>query len=178
MAKKKPGKYDHIIPKLPRYEPTDAEELSRQDSINALKDEITDRTPVKLAALYAEMRKEKDELKEQLSVVELTVEALEQLLIASQEKGEPGWGLYGANEKTIRLPSGASIRTEAGIYAKVIDKEKFRLWCIANDYENQLQLWPSVMAAVTKERLLAGEPEPDGVEATGTTSLKFSKGGE
>jgi len=40
-----------------------------------------------------------------------------------------------------------------------------------NGYERQLQLHASTMNAIVKERLIAGEAEPDGCEAFARTKI-------
>lgn len=44
-------------------------------------------------------------------------------------------------------------------------------------YERQLQLWPSTMNGVVKERLLTGEELPDGTEAFSYTKVVLVKAG-
>lgn len=41
--------------------------------------------------------------------------------------------------------------------------------------EKKLQLWPSTMNAIAKERTFAGAPPPDGVEVYARTTVKFRK---
>lgn len=53
------------------------------------------------------------------------------------------------------------------------NKDRFREWCIENGLGHKLQLWPTTMASITKERLLAGDTEPDGVKATNKPKLTF-----
>jgi hypothetical protein len=42
--------------------------------------------------------------------------------------------------------------------------------------EKKLQLWPSTMNAIAKERCQAGVPPPDGVSVYARTTVKFRKG--
>jgi hypothetical protein len=172
-AKTKPGKYDAILPSL---RPAPPQDLSRQEKIEKIKEEellaikeedgvygITN--PTSLADRYIVLRDLEEKLKEELSAVTLQLDAYEQMLADSQETNVGGWGEYGVNEKALRLPDGTTIRVDREPYGQVKDKEAFRVWCIANGYERQLQLWPSTMNAIVKERLLVGQPEPDGCES-------------
>jgi hypothetical protein len=110
-----------------------------------------------------------------LAEAQKRVTAYEQLLADSHDKDETGWGQYGASDNTVKLQSGQSVSVQHEPTAKVEDPEKFRLWCIANGYENALRLWPSTTNAITKERLVAGKPEPDGVKAYVYTKIVLRK---
>lgn len=76
---------------------------------------------------------------------------------------------------SLRLASGASVSKYDEPVAKVVDKEAFRQWCIENGYERQLRLWPSTTTTIAKERTLAGEAPPDGVEVTVRTIVRLNK---
>lgn len=177
MPRKDEGKYAAVLAdrNLPRLPPADA---SYQAKVDQLKTFIVDRQAVQLADNYIKWRREKARIEEMLSAANLQLAAYEQLLEDSQERGAAGWGDYGVKENALRLPSGATVRVQREPYGKVVDKEAFRQWCIANGYANQLQLWPSTMNGIVKERLLAGEREPDGTEAYSYTKIVLVKGGE
>lgn len=175
MARAKPGKYDLVLPGLKPLPPSD---LEWQAKVEAVKIKLTNRDPVALATRYIELREQKDTLKAALQLVELQVEAHEQLLIASEDASEYAWGRYGVKPNALRLEAGHTIRVQPEPYGRVEDKEKFRLWCIANGYERQLQLWPSTMNTIIKERLLAGDPEPDGTQAYAYYKVVLVKKGE
>jgi hypothetical protein len=169
------GKYDAVLPGLPKLPPSD---LDRQEKIEQAKREITNRDAVALADGYIKLRAVKDEYNEVLSTINLRIEAYEQLLAESQEAKAEGWGRYGVKENALRLPTGDTVRIQLEPYGKVVDKDTFREWCLEHGYGNQLQLWPSTMNAIVKERLLAGEPEPDGTEAYAYTKIVLVKKGE
>lgn len=107
----------------------------------------------------------------------LRIEAATQLLVASQDRGDEPWGKFGVKDNAIRLENGDTIRVHAEPYGQVKDKEAFRLWCIKNGYETQLQLWPATMNAIAKERRLNGDPDPDGVEVFRKEQVKFIPAG-
>jgi hypothetical protein len=167
------SKYDSILSRLSPAPPHD-----RQDDINEYKATVKDVTPVGLANAYILARTEKDLLELKLREVNLRVAALEQMLTASQDGREPGWGQYGVGLNSLRLASGDTIRIERAPYGQVVDREAYRQWCIKNGYERQLMLWPSRTNTIVKERLLAGEPEPDGVTAFSQVKVVFTPAGE
>lgn len=172
MAKRKPGIYDAVLPGLPEREPEDP---ARQVKVSMAKEEIKNRDPEAMAEQYVNLRKKADDLEDQLSVLNLLMEAYEQLLTASQKAKQPAWGRYGANPNALRLPDGNAVRIQPEPYANVKDKELFRQWCIRNGYENQLQLLWQTTNSITKERLIAGDPEPDGVQATVSFKVVWQK---
>lgn len=184
------GKYARIIPNL---QPLPPEDPSFQAKIEEVKKTVTDRDAYSLAESYAIFRKgsgpelTKDEITKLLvrlgkdgiqalaSRCEVYVRAYEQLLDDSQSQQADGWGKYGVKDNALRLPGGETIRIEKEPSGKVVDKEAFRLWCIENGYERQLQLHYQTMNTIIKERLLAGEAEPDGTEAYAYTKVKYVK---
>jgi hypothetical protein len=182
------GKYDSVIRDLPKLPPADG---TYQDRVDAFKATIENRDATALGRAYAHLRTGsgrtlgpteteqlvsdlgKDGLEALLSIVNLRIAAHEQLLVASQSEAAEGWGKFGVKSNALRLSTGDTVRVEHEPYGKVMDKEQFRLWCIANGYERSLQLWPSTMNAMVKERLLKGEEPPDGCEAFGLDKVKF-----
>ena len=165
------GKYDAVLPGLPKL----VELPAYQERVDQVKQTLVEVRVVELAAFYVSLREKKREIEEELGALNLQITACEQLLAASQEAGAEGWGLYGVKDNAIRLPNGDTVRVQLEPSGKVVDKEAFRLWCLANGYERELQLWPSTMNALVKERLLAGEPEPDGCEAYSYTKIVYTR---
>ena len=197
MAKKK-GKYVHVIDTLPRLANL---EPPQQDKIDNVKDQIYKAGPepptlvedinalltlfnkvaqgliccgkgqrwaTAFASGYGKVRFAKDAVKEMASQLEIIEEAYEQAGIEQFE-------VEGA--KAIIVPEG-TVKHEVEPYAQVEDKEKFRLWCIANGYERSLALpWPKTNST-TKELLHAGLPVPDGVKAFQKHKLKFTSNKE
>lgn len=145
------GKYDEVVLNLSKI-PT-----ARSERVVALmkKDEGLDAT--KLARLYASIRKERSDAEAVLSKVNERVEAISALLVGAYEA-------EGVSLVKV-LETGQSVGVEKAPYATVEDREVFRTWCIENGYERELKLAWQTTNAVTKERLLQGLPEPDGVKA-------------
>lgn len=170
---RKPGKYDAILPTLNELPP----DPDRQTAIEAVKKLITNRDPIAVSDQYIKLRNAKLELQKKLTEVELYIDAHEQILTSSQASGDHAWGRYGVRPNALRLASGDTIRIQKEPVGKVSDKEAYRLWCIDNGYERQLQLWPSTTNAIIKERLLKGEPEPDGTEAYFYNKIVYVKSG-
>jgi aconitase B len=160
------GKYAGVIDKLPRVLSTTPD---YQQRVNAVKAELL---PVyqhasAWARQYAELRASKKEAEEVVSGINLQIEAVSQLLIDQYEA---------EGFTKLTLADGSSVRVQIEPYAQVKDKEAFRLWCIANGYERSMALpWQSTNSIV-KEALLAGNPEPTGVEAVAHTKVMMMKG--
>jgi hypothetical protein len=170
------GKYTDVIAKA-GLKPAPIEDLGYQGKIDRLKADIRGActTAECLARNYASARALKDELAAQIGSVNDVLEAYQQLLVESHEAGEAGWGQYGARENALRLATGAVVRIDKEPVGKVVDKEQFRLWCVANGLEQSLQLWPSTMNAIAKERLLAGAAPPDGVDVHFWEKIVYTK---
>lgn len=222
MAAKKPGKYDHLLPKLPKTTGIDdsyqarvevektkfrkcatCKDLSAELQASCIVCKGTGRralVPDLLATLYAKQRAEKEIAELVLSQVNCELEALTQMLIASQENGEVGWGAYGAADNALRLTSGDGLRTQPEIYPVVFDKAAFRNWLIregmngsvdlmidaaqlnsmlfqlgSNKLTSKLTLPPKELSDMVKDRLLRGMPEPDGVKVFVKTKIVFSE---
>jgi hypothetical protein len=169
MAKSK-SKFASVLPGLTKPEP---EKTPYQERVEQVKAELATHPLTSLAEEYISLRKAKDELYEHEKALNLRIEACTQMLITSQESQEDGWGKYGVADNALRLPTGDTIRVKSEPSGVVKDKEAFRLWCIANGYETQLQLWPTTMNAIVKERCLEGEEPPAGTEIFRKDSLVF-----
>jgi len=123
-------------------------------------------TSPQLADAYAVLRRAKAELEEREKEINLWLEALNQL----------GCDAYETDDiSSLTLGDGSSVRSQPEVYAGVEDKERFRLWCIKNGYEKELSMQWATMNMLTKKRLEAGQPEPDGVKAWVKTKFVFQK---
>jgi hypothetical protein len=118
------------------------------------------------ASAYAETRVLLDTIGDWKSSAQLLVDVYESLMLDAYEA---------EGVASMRLENGASVSTTQEPYGKVVDKEAFRVWCIANGYEQSLQLWPASMNAIVKERTLAGEAPPAGVEVFAKTLVRLNK---
>ncbi len=151
------GKYDQVLAEKDLKSVLSV--TPRNERVQLLMDEIKKATPdlSDLAYEYAMSRKQKDELDGQLSVIQERLDALKYLLIPTFEEKELSSVKLAATGQTV------SIQREP--YARVTDKEAYRKWCIKNDMENEMSLPWQTTNALTKEALLQGLAEPDGVEA-------------
>lgn len=168
------GKYTGKVEQLPKLPANDEEDPRYQDKVDAeksrvMRDHFQDkppRTPA-LLELYITVREARDDLKSRLKGAQLTLTALEQL-VASRYETE--------GVTSVKLSTGDSVRTESAPHAVVEDPVAFTAWCRKDpDLATQLTLpWPRANA-LTKERLIAGEPEPPGVRAYNRTKVVLTK---
>jgi len=195
MAKRKPGKYDHLLAGLPAAPLED--DPKRQARIDTLKvvckhcgqpkhtaaespdahefESWQDLDAVKLVTDYAFIKFELDAKKEEAAELQIKLDALKQLLIASEDAGhDPAWGAYGANDNALNLPDGSNFRVNRELTGKIVDPEAFRLWCIANGYEKKLRLHDGTKEQIVAERALAAEPMPDGIELNSWAKVTFT----
>jgi len=169
VGRKELGKYAHL--NLPRIVST---EPSRQDKVDLKKLQILEKLPLNqqesasiFASYYAGVRREKDELKQQLAELNLEVEAAKQLLVEQYEAHDI---------ESLKLSNGDTVRIQIEPYLVVEMPGKFRLWCVRNGYEQSLQLPWSTANSVVKALLLKGKPEPDGTRAYMLSKAVFSAG--
>jgi hypothetical protein len=142
---------------------------ARVESVLALGKQLVGsrRDAAAFTAAYATTRIVVDTLGDLKSAAQLLLDAYERLMIEQMEV---------EGMRSLHLESGASVTTFEEPCGKVVDKAAFRQWCIDNGYAGQLQLWPSTMNAVVKERALNAEPAPDGVEVYAKTMVRLNRG--
>ncbi len=204
MAKRKPGKYDHLLPHLPKLPPSDLEyQMKVEDEKKRLRtclkcegrktrhevagDETiaipcdacagTGRRKLNgqaLAELYIVARADVETVAEAASRANLEMEAVSQLLIASQEAGDKDWGAFGASDRGLKLTNGDSIRTQPEIYPVPSDKAEFRKWCYDNGFTDKMELPVKPMTDEAKRRLLNGETEPKGLKIYVRTKIVYT----
>jgi hypothetical protein len=163
-----PGKYAHVIPGLPRELGT---EPAYQTKVNAAKAVIRSEPDFKLhasalAKRYLAIRREKDLMKEQLSEVDLRLTAVTQLL-ADQYEVE--------GTSSVKLEDDSSVSIVLEPHASVFDRDALRAWAIEQGLERSLALPPMTVIALTKERLLQGLSEPDGVKAAVRSKIVYRR---
>jgi hypothetical protein len=199
----RPTKYAHVVKNLPKFlgdepgrlellgkvrdeilattpEPANwniaAQMLSKMANVGGLIEEVLalgkqqigeKRSAAAFASAYATMRTVVDTVGDLKSAAQLLLDAYERMMVEQMET---------EGVRSLRLESGASVATFEEPYGKVVDKEVFRQWCVDNGYEKQLQLWPSTMNAVVKERTLNAEAPPDGTEVYAKTMVRLNRG--
>lgn len=163
------SKYANVISSLPRFTDTKPD---YQERVNVIKTEIRGAegfvfSSSSLAACYASVRADKEALQEELSSVQSRLTALEQLMTDQFEA-----------EGTARivLATGESVSVQVEPYAQVVDKDANRVWAIANGMERLLSLPWQTVNKLTKDAILAGESEPDGVTCYAKTKIVLRRG--
>ncbi len=122
-----------------------------------------------LANEYAIARYEKEKIQAELSKVQVKIDALAQLMEDQFEVEAT---------TSITLVTDDKVRLEPGIHPKIVEPEKFRLWCLADpDLSKKMMLHSSTTESLVRKLLLAGEPEPPGVEAYVWNKVVFTSGG-
>lgn len=166
---RKPGKYDAVIDQLPRLLGADPSYQDKVEAVQrAMKAEPGFRLhAVELARQYVALREEKKVVQAELSDVDLRLEAVSQMMAVQYE-------VEGVSTIVV---DGRPVRTRLEPYPQVVDKALFNAWCRADpDLAKLMTLMPQTMAKITKDRLLAGEPEPPGVKVYAKT--RFEMGSE
>lgn len=120
-----------------------------------------------IANAYRDMRQIKDAIRDVESGVNLLLEAYEQLIVEQYE-------IEGTT--SLKFPDGGSVAVQSKPAAKVVDRDKFRVWCILNGLERSLALHPSTTSSLVAARLLEGYPPPDGVEAVCRDTIVLRSG--
>lgn len=161
------SKYAKVIDSLPRLA---GEEPAYQDKVNAVKLAVLAEMPRHASAFakrYAEIRREKNALEDQVSELNLQLTAVEQLMVDQYEV---------EGTTSLKLDTGESVAVQIEPYASVQDKDKFRQWCIAEGLENLMSIPWSTTNSLVKQRLLDGQPEPPGVTAYARSKIVLRKG--
>jgi hypothetical protein len=175
------GKWGHLVGVLPALE---MESPDRMEKIDALRREIIDEYKAAhgvfpptshLVDQYLALRDAKDQVKQQLSDIELELDTLKRMI----EKQYVDEGI-----SSLTTSDGASVGMHYEPHAQVRDNDALREWAIKNGMERLLTLpWPTVNSEVKAaldsgtavydgEKLVGG---PDGVDAYLIT--KFQKRG-
>ena len=154
-----PGKYSHLKNSITKVQ----QEPEYQQKVNAKKDEIKAKLLQRgltininnLAIEHVRIRAEKARLEAELKSIQIEVEATQQELVDMME----------AHDFTsVKVGVGVSIFIKDDIYCTVKDKPAFMKWISENDMEDLLSVNYQTMAAVTKGRIVEGQPVPDGID--------------
>lgn len=119
-----------------------------------------------LAKGYALVRRFKDFVDELDSQANLVKAAYEKL-IEDQYENE--------GVRSLTVTGVGSLRTQPEPHTRVVNRDEFREWCIKNGLERSLSLPWQTANAIVKERLLAGDSLPEGVEAESKTKLVLTR---
>ena len=164
------GKYDEFVAALPKEDPLEGKSLEYRERVAAHADLMRSEPDFKqhasyLARIYADIRREKAEVEDELSDINARLAAIEGMMFEQFEV---------EGTQRLALSDGATVSIGYDISAKVLDKEAFRVWCVENGLEKALQLWPSTTTAMCKERLQQGLPDPAGVSSQARKKIRFS----
>lgn len=110
---------------------------------------------VEKARRYCELRDQKDRLEDQISDINVSLEALSQLMIAEME-----------NEGTdlFRLDSGDSLSIKDEPYSSVNERPKFIEWINSTNQQDLLSVNYQTMNSMVKNRLEQGLSAPPGIK--------------
>lgn len=196
------GKYAGITSKLPKYENPDVSYAQKTRdrkaellvSDNGLQPDETDKavnekleqalqllteanhliigylkgsqSPALVGRAYKTIRIMKDRMAEQEYDVNLTIAAFEQLLPEIYEREDM---------TNVHMANGGSVGVQWEPYAKVVDRDAHREWCIKEGLIRSMTIPWQTTNALTKERLISGLPAPDGVEASAKPKVVLRK---
>jgi hypothetical protein len=195
------GKYSHVIDKLPRhpgveperrdivqavkdqillpalpYAPPNLPEDSPQELLAEAETLIRKARTIltysaagrpyaaEFARLYAESRRMRERIDLLGSEIGLLIEASQWVMCEQMEV---------EGVASLKLTNGQPVSTFLEPYAQVVDKETFRRWCIDEGLERQMSLPWQTTNALTKQRLLGGDPEPPGVTCYAKTKVRL-----
>lgn len=157
------SKYANVVKDLPHSLGT---EPDYQEKVDAVKTAMRAKFPQNSSSLtheYVEALRDVNAVKDVLYQANLRLEAISQLLEDQYKQDKL---------ESVHLKSGPAVFMHYEPVGQVEDKELFRQWCIKNGFEKSLQLWPSTMNSLVKERVLVNEPVPDGTRAYAQRKIK------
>lgn len=160
------GKYSGLdLPRLPRDE-----EGSHRENVRAFKTTIEAKTPSEFLERYAKVRRTMDAIKKQKSEIQIELDAVSEMLIDSYEEQEIS---------SLKLENGDTLRVDLKPYPQMQGpegRELFRQWCLGQGLEREMHLHFQTATSMVCTMLLAGDPEPPGVEAFMKEKLVFTRG--
>lgn len=188
---RKPGKYDHITPHLPKLSSVEPEHAQLVDSVKA----------AILAPPNGEVPATPERIRAEMDILTKQVE----WVIAQQQRTTAGrpwasefarayaelryikakidnWGssagllmeaykvlmldqFEAEGIRSMKLDTGQPVTTYSEPHAVIVNKEEHRRWCIEQGLEHEMVLPWGTTNAITKRMLIDGLKEPPGVEA-------------
>lgn len=127
-----------------------------------------------LANQYVIARADVETLTNAIKDANLELEAVSQMLIASQESGDADWGAFGASDRALKMMNGDSVRLQPEVYPVAQKKDEFRNWCYDHKLHHKMELPIKTMTDLVKLRLLNGESEPTGVNVYVRTKVVYT----
>jgi hypothetical protein len=160
-----PGKWSGLRGTLP---PAPLEN-DYQNRVNVRKTELAHLSQTEKARQYITCRDNKDRLNEEISRLNLDIEALSQMLIPQME--QDGVDMF-------RLDSGESLSIKDEPYSSVDNRPMFLTWIRNQNLEDLLTVNYQTMNSMVKERLTKGLQAPPGIKVFLKQSITKRKGRE
>lgn len=157
------GKYDAFKSKLPKFQ----QEPSFQEAVEAVKLQYQALSAAELAKTFSLERRRKKDFEEQLTDLNVGLEALSQLLVENFE----AQGLA-----KLQLASGETAYQQSEPYSSIIDQSALMKWVRKEKLQALLTLQWQTINALNKERLVAGKPPLPGTQVFLKTSVRLRNG--
>lgn len=117
-----------------------------------------------LARAYVQLRREKDDLNDELYVLNMRLAAVSQMMTDQFE----------AEDVDVIRVDGRPVAVNLEPSVKVTNKAEFRDWCLEDpDLASQMMLWPTTTEKLIRDMLLAGKNPPPGTEALVTPWIRL-----
>lgn len=161
------GKWSWLRGKFPKFQAEDADHALRiQKAQEAIKLELQEAgLPVDLGQLgerYNKERNLKDKKEDELSDINLKIEALTQMVTTEFDQ---------QHITQFRLDNGASISLKDDAYTQVVDKDEWLGWVKETGREHLLSVHYQTMNSLVKEMLEQGVEPPPGLKVFLKTGL-------
>src|SRR5262245_23258895 len=165
------GKWSWLRGKFPKFNAEDADHGVRiQLAKDAIRAELSEKKLAfdlgNLGDYYAKERRNKDNKEDELSDINLKIEALTQMIVE---------GLENQSLVQYRLESGASISMKDDAYSKVEDNDKWFKWIRETNREHLLSVHYQTMNSLVKEMLEDGKTPPPGIKVFLKTGLTLRR---
>jgi hypothetical protein len=144
--------------------PAFTEEANYQEKIENVKAEYVGLETADLAREFKVAKLKKKELEEQVNDLNVGLAALSQLLVEN---------LQGQELQKVSLDAGGTVYLQAEVYPSTKDRAALQNWVIAEEMMEVLTVNYRTLQGIVKERLMAGEALPPGVEVFLKTSAKL-----
>jgi hypothetical protein len=157
------GRWTHLKGKLPEL----IAEGTWYDRVRARQKQLQGLPIADLGEHLKKRRKEKDAITEQLSEINLEIEAAQNEILAEMDR---------LGVESLKLASGGSLFLRYEPYSKVTGMEELKTWMKKNKMTELLTVNWQTLNAVVKERFEEGQAAPSGVEVFLKTSLSLRGG--
>lgn len=161
------SKYAKLRDKLPVFQ----QESSFQEKVDVFKSKYGENAEnanvSAVAANYADLRARKQFLEDEISDINIALEALNQIGVTAMQADDL---------EKVSLSTGATVYLSYDVYPSVKDKEALLTWVKANKMSAQLTLPWQTLRGICNDLSSNGKPLPKGVEAYLRISLRIRNG--